>query len=176
MTHILHIDASAHFNTSKSRQGSAKIISDLNGFVTRRDLTIYPLPQVNGAWADARLSNPATRSTDEAQILELSDILVAELQAANTIVIGTPIYNFSAPASLKAWMDLVARPGVTFTYSDKGPKGLLDGKKAIIVIASGGTPIGSDVDFLTPHLKFFLKFIGITDVETIAATNLISSL
>lgn len=177
MTHILHIDTSAHLDTSTSRKASAKIVADLGGpdsgsTVTRRDLAGDPLPQVDAAWADARLTDPATRSTDDAKRLELSDRLIAELQAADTIVIGTPVYNFNAPASLKAWMDLVARPGVTFTYTDTGPKGLLTGKKAIITVASGGTTIGSAADFLTPHLKFFLGFIGITDIEFIAAKDI----
>ena len=172
MTHILHIDASAHFDTSSSRNASAKIVADSGGSVTRRDLASDLLPQVDAAWADARLTDPTTRSPENGQRLELSDRLIAELQAADTIVIGTPVYNFSAPASLKAWMDLVARPGVTFTYTDEGPKGLLTGKKAIITVASGGTPIGSAADFLTPHLKFFLGFIGITDVEIVAAKDI----
>ena len=98
---------------------------------------------------------------------------MAELQAADTIVIGTPIYNFTSPASLKAWMDLVARPRVTFHYTENGPEGLLSGKKAIIAVASGGVPIGSDMDFLTPHLRHFLGFIGITDVEFVTAKDLV---
>jgi FMN-dependent NADH-azoreductase len=173
MTQILHIDASAHFDTSTSRKASAKIVTDLGGTVTRRDLTSNPLPQVDSAWADARLTDPATRSPEDTQRLALSDTLIAELHAADTIVIGSPVYHFSAPASLKAWMNLVTRPGVTFIYTDKGPKGLLGGKKAIITVASGGTAIGSDFDFLTPHLRFFLGFIGITDVTFIAAKDVI---
>ena len=106
--------------------------------------------------------------------LALSDQLIRELQDADTIVIGAPIYNFGAPASLKAWMDLVARPGVTFRYTPDGPEGLLTGKKAIVTVASGGVPVGSDIDFLSSHLKFFLGFIGITDVEIHAAKEIIT--
>lgn len=171
MTNILQIDASAHQTTSTSRAASVKLVADLGGTVTHRDLTAFPLPQIDGAWADARLIDPAKRSDDDKARLELSDTLVGELQAADTIIIGTPIYNFTAPASLKAWMDLVARPGVTFTYSENGPKGLLEGKKVIVVVASGGTAIGSDYDYLTPHLRFFLGFIGITDVEFVNAAE-----
>lgn len=172
MTHILHIDASAHFATSTSRAASAKMAADLGGTVTHRDLAAAPLPQIDGAWADARLSDPDSRTDDDKARLALSDTLIAELQAADTIVIGTPVYNFSAPASLKAWMDLVARPGVTFTYTAQGPEGLLSGKKAIVIVASGGTKIGSDYDHLTPHLRLFLGFIGITDVEFVAAADI----
>lgn len=174
MTNILHIDASAHRETSTSRAASAKIVADLNAAATHRDLNADPLPQIDGAWADARLTDPATRSADDSARLALSDALVAELQAADTIVIGTPIYNFNAPAALKAWMDLVARPGVTFRYTADGPEGLLKNKKAIVAVASGGVPVGSDMDYLSPHLRFFLGFIGITDVEIVAAKDVIT--
>ncbi|AKS47290.1 FMN-dependent NADH-azoreductase [Octadecabacter temperatus] len=173
MEHTLHIDASANTLTSASRAASAILAADLGGSVTYRDLATTPLPQIDGPWADARLTAPDTRSQEDQDRLELSDTLVAELQAADTIVIGTPVYNFTSPASLKAWMDLVARPGVTFTYTPEGPKGLLEGKKAIIAVASGGTAIGSDYDFLTPHLRFFLGFIGITDVEFVPAREVV---
>jgi FMN-dependent NADH-azoreductase len=172
MTHILHIDASANTTTSVSRAASAQLVADLGGTVTYRDLAATPLPQIDGAWADARLTDPDGRSPDDAARLAQSDDIVAEAKAADVIVIGTPIYNFTAPASLKAWMDLVARPRETFRYTENGPEGLLTGKKAIVTVASGGVPVGSDMDFLTPHLKFFLGFIGITDVEIIAAKTL----
>ncbi|MEL6960825.1 MAG: NAD(P)H-dependent oxidoreductase [Pseudomonadota bacterium] len=171
MTRILHIDSSAHFETSQSRKASAAVVAEVGGDVTYRDLTADPLPFIDAAWVDARLTDPATRSDADKAALALSDTLIAELQAADTLVIGAPIYNFAAPASLKAWMDLVARPGVTFRYTPNGPEGLLTGKKAILVIASGGVPVGSDLDYLTSHLKFFLGFIGITDVEVRAAKD-----
>ncbi|SLN55671.1 FMN-dependent NADH-azoreductase [Pseudooctadecabacter jejudonensis] len=172
MTHTLHIDASANLTTSLSRAASAKVVADQGGTVTYRDLARDPLPQIDGAWADARLTDPATRSAEDAARLALSDTLIRELQQADTIVIGAPIYNFAAPASLKAWMDLVARPRVTFRYTQDGPEGLLTGKKAIVTVASGGVPVGSDIDFLSSHLRFFLGFIGISDVEIIAAKDI----
>jgi FMN-dependent NADH-azoreductase len=106
----------------------------LDGFATQRDLASDPLPQVDGAWADARPSNPVTRSPDDTKILDLSDILVAELQAADTIVIDKPVYNFGSTASFKTWIDLVASTGIICTYSDKGPKALSNGKRAIIMV------------------------------------------
>lgn len=175
MTHILHINASANLTDSVSRAASNQIVAGLGGSVTHRDLTTDVLPQIDGAWAAARLTDPATRSAEDTAHLALSDVLVAELEAADTIVIGTPIYNFTSPASLKAWMDLVARPRVTFRYTENGPEGLLKGKKAIVAVASGGVPIGSEMDFLTPHLRAFLGFIGITDVEFVAAKDIIST-
>lgn len=87
-------------------------------------------------------------------------------------MIATPIYNFAVPAALKAWIDLIARAGVTFKYTENGPVGLLTGKRAIIVLASGGTQSGSEIDFATPYLKHVLGFIGIHDVDIIAADQL----
>ncbi|WP_375281511.1 FMN-dependent NADH-azoreductase [Pseudooctadecabacter sp.] len=174
MTHTLHIDASANLTTSLSRAASAHIVADQQGTATYRDLAKDPLPQIDGAWADARLTDPASRTPEDAARLALSDTLIAELQAADTIVIGAPIYNFAAPASLKAWMDLVARPGVTFRYTQDGPEGLLTGKKAIVTVSSGGVQIGSPADFLTPHLRFFLGFIGINDVSVSAANDILA--
>jgi len=148
MSNILHIDSSANLTTSVSRAASAKIVAGLGGTVVHR-------------------------SDEDAARLALSDALVAELRAADTIVIGAPIYNFAGPASLKLWMDLVARPRETFKYIPDGPVGLLANKKAIVVVASGGVPVGSQMDFLTPHIKLFLGFIGITDVEVLAAKDVV---
>ena len=87
-------------------------------------------------------------------------------------MIGLPIYNFSVPAAFKAWIDLVARAGLTFSYSENGPKGLLEGKRAVLAIASGGTAVGSEIDFATDYAKHVLGFIGITDVDVVAADQL----
>lgn len=104
--------------------------------------------------------------------LALSDTLVGELKSADTIVIGTPVYNFAVPAALKAWIDLVARARETFQYTEDGPVGLLQGKKAYVIIASGGTKVGSEIDFAGNYLKHVLGFIGITDVTIVAADQL----
>ena len=88
---------------------------------------------------------------------------------ADTVVIGMPIYNFSMPAGFKTWSDLAARVGETFKYTENGPVGLLEGKKAYVAVASGGTKVGSEIDFLTPWLRHFLGFIGIYDVEIVQA-------
>ena len=175
MPNILHIDASAHSTSSISRKASAQIVAALDGTVKRRDVGSHPLPFIDAAWADARMTDPNERSQDDVNRLALSDTLVAELQTADTIVIGVPLYNFGVPATFKAWMDLVARPGVTFHYTADGPVGLLEGKKAIVAVATGGVPVGSEMDHLTPHLKLFLGFIGITDVEFHAAKELVDA-
>jgi len=97
------------------------------------------------------------------------------LQAADTIVIAAPVYNFGPPATLKAWADLVARAGTTFQYTANGPEGLLTGKKAYLAIATGGTPVGADFDFMSRWLTFFLGFLGITDVAIVAADGIMGA-
>ncbi|NVK12581.1 MAG: NAD(P)H-dependent oxidoreductase [Rhodobacteraceae bacterium] len=166
---VLHLDSSARTEGSVTRDLSAQIVSRLGAdTVIRRDLAA-PLPLLDGAWIGANFTPADQRSEADKQLLALSDALVEELKQADTIVIGTPIYNFSVPSTLKAWIDLVARVGVTFRYEETGPIGLLHGKRAIIAVASGGTQAGSDIDFATTYLRHVLGFIGITEVEIVAA-------
>ena len=169
MTNVLHIDSSVgDAAASKSRAASAAKVAELNPtHVTRRDLVLNALPFIDGLWAETRLKPAEDLTIADRAVLALSDKRVKELPEADTIVIGVPIYNFGSPASLKAWMDLVARPRVTFRYTENGPEGLLKGKKAIITAASGGVQVGSDADFATRHLIFFLGFLGITDVTVV---------
>lgn len=169
---VLHIDASARANGSTSRDLSARIVTRLQAdTVIRRDL-IQALPHVTEDWIAANFTPADQRSTAQQDILSLSDQLVAELQQADTIVIGLPVYNFNVPASLKAWIDLIARVGLSFEYGETGPRGLLTGKKAIIAFVSGGTQIGSDIDFASGYMRHILGFVGITEVEFIAADQL----
>ncbi|SMO86324.1 FMN-dependent NADH-azoreductase [Ruegeria faecimaris] len=169
---ILHIDASARREGSTTRDLSARIVNHLGADrIIRRDLAT-PLPLLTEAWVSANFTPADQRSAMQQDQLSLSDELVTELQQADTLVIGLPIYNFSVPAAFKAWIDLIARVGVTFSYSESGPKGLLDGKRAVLAVASGGTAVGSDVDFATSYAKHVLGFIGIHDVEIVAADQL----
>jgi len=168
---ILRIDASARRINSISRALNDHIIERLSTDATQviaRDLATG-LPQIDEDWIGASFTPADARTAEQHEILALSDELVAELQAADTLVIGLPIYNFGLPAALKAWIDLVARAGVTFRYTAEGPRGLLTGKRAIIAVASGGTEVGSDIDFATGHLRHVLGFIGIEDVQFITA-------
>ena len=170
---VLRIDSSANTESSVTRALTDRIIAKLDQTeVTVRDLAKTPLPQITHTWAEARAIADADRSAEQKEALKLSDTLIAELKAADTIVIGAPVYNFSIPAALKAWIDLVARAGETFTYTDKGPEGLVGNKRVIVAYASGGTAVGSEMDFSTAYLKAFLGFIGITDVTVIAADAL----
>ncbi|MEL7218579.1 MAG: NAD(P)H-dependent oxidoreductase [Pseudomonadota bacterium] len=179
MTNILHISASIRTDESVSRSIGNTLVDGLaaktGADVTNRDLSANDIPFVDADRFAANLTPPADRSVAQAKLAAISDTLIAELQAADTIVISTPIYNFGVPAVLKAWADLVARAGTTFKYTENGPVGLLEGKKAYIAAASGGTPVGSDMDFMTSWLTFFLGFIGIKDVEIIAADGIMGA-
>ena len=173
MTHIvLNIQASARHDGSVTRQLSDKILTKIAADQTiTRDLATG-LPLLDAAWLAANFTLADDRTDVQRETLALSDSLITEIKQADTIVIGSPVYNFSVPAVLKAWIDQIARVGVTFKYTPDGPVGLLSGKRAIIVIASGGTPVGSDIDYASGYLKHIMGFIGITDVTIIAADAL----
>jgi FMN-dependent NADH-azoreductase len=170
---VLRVDASARVEGSVTRQLADLMLRELDErvpglSVARRDVAAG-LPFVDATWVGANLTEPEARNAAQRQALAKSDELVAEVMAADVLVIATPIYNFGVPASLKAWVDQVARARLTFRYTEHGPEGLLTGKKAYVLVATGGTEVGSAIDFATPWLKFVLGFLGITDVEVIAA-------
>ena len=173
---VLEVSTSARLTGSASRELSGNLIdalSDRHGEVQvkRRDLS-QGIPLVDDAWIEANFTPEEDRTERHRAALAISDSLVAELKDADVLVIGVPIYNFNVPASLKAWIDMVARARLTFRYTENGPEGLLQGKKAYLVVVTGGVPVGSPIDFATPYLKHVLGFIGITDVEVIAAERL----
>ncbi len=177
MSHILHITSSIRGSESVSNQiGEAFVSSIGNGAtITTRDLSKNDIPFINAARFEANLIPAGERTPEEAKIAAISDTLISELQAADTIIFSVPVYNFGVPAVVKAWADLVARAGTTFKYTENGPVGLLADKKALIAASSGGTPIGSDMDFMSSWLTFFLGFLGITDVEIIAADGIMGA-
>lgn len=169
---VLHIDASARHEDSITRALSARIVERLgDADIIRRDLDT-PLPIVDADWVSATFTPVESRTPEQRAALAQSDILLDELRRADTVVIGTPMYNFALPANLKAWVDMISRAGESFRYSETGPVGLLTGKRAIIAVASGGTEVDSPADFATPYLRFVLNFVGITDIETVAAENM----
>ena len=170
---VLRIDSSARRQGSVSRDFATRIVDRIGGAdVVTRDLAETPVPQIDEDWVNANFTPEDARTPAQAEKLALSNELIAEVKAADTLVIGVPIYNFGVPAALKAWIDQIARAGVTFKYSEQGPVGLLDGKRAIVVIASGGTESGSDIDFATNYVRHVLGFIGIHDVEVVTADRL----
>ncbi len=176
MTHqpetILRIDSSAQHAGSTTRELTSELIDVLrqqsDSEIVERDVSLG-LPFVDADWVSANFTPEEDRSPAQAKKLSFSDSLVKELQRASTVVIGLPIYNFGVPASLKAWVDMIARARLTFRYTPDGPEGLLNGKRAFLVVASGGTPVGSDIDFATTYMRHALKFVGITDVTIIDA-------
>ncbi len=177
---ILRIDGSMRRTGSISRQLTDEVIDHLlsedpGADILVRDLA-NPLPHVTEDWINANFTDPDERTKAQKQTLTQSDELVEELEAADTIVIGLPIYNFGVPAADKAWIDLIARVKRTFRYTETGPEGLLTGKMTYIVVASGGTSLGAEIDFATDYLKFALGFVGIKDVKLIDASAHMSGL
>ena len=176
MSTILHITASIRGDESVSRSLGTRLVEGLaaseNATVVTRDLSKNDIPFVDAERFAANLAPYAERSSEQQELAKIADELIGELQDADTIVFSVPVYNFSVPATVKAWADLVARAGTTFRYTENGPEGLLTGKKVYVTAASGGTPLGSEIDFMSPWLKFFLGFLGMTDVELVAADGI----
>ena len=175
-TRILRLDASANVGASSSKQLGDRLIKQLEqrygGIdLQQRDLN-RELSFIDSTWIAANFSASDARSADQVERLAFSDQLIAELRQAEHIVLTTPMYNFGIPATLKAWIDLVARAGVTFRYTENGPEGLLKGKRIDIVITTGGAPLGSPVDFVSGYLRQVFGFIGIDDINIIGADKM----
>lgn len=169
---VLRIDASARHDGSESRALTQRILDRLQPeHVIHRDLA-QAIPTIDGDWLAANWTPEDQRTEAQRETLALSDTLIDEIKAADTLVIGSPIYNFGIPATLKAWVDQIARAGITFKYTEAGPQGLLTGKRAIVAITSGGTQVGSEIDFASGYLRHVLGFVGITDVQFVAADQL----
>ena len=169
---VLHINSSARYADSASRELSARLVERLGDpDVIERDLA-KGLPQYTEGTLRAVFTPHEHRSEEQVAELATAGELIAELQAADAIVIGLPLYNFGPPATLKAWADLVAQAGVTFQYSEEGPRGLLPDRPVYLVVASGGVPIGSGMDFSSTWLSQFLGFLGLRNVTVIPAGQL----
>ena len=179
MSNLLVINSSASGAASVSKQLIDETVARLRGqnpelVVVERDLGTSPVPHLNADSAAAiRGAEPANAAQSQAKAL--SDALVAELKAADILVIGAPMYNFGIPSTLKAWFDHVLRAGVTFKYGEAGPVGLLEGKRAIVVESRGGlysSGPAQALDSQEPHLRTMLGFIGISDVTFVRAEKL----
>jgi FMN-dependent NADH-azoreductase len=173
---VLRVDASMRRSGSVTRELADDLIAVLEArdggiALVNRDLT-EGLPFIDESWIGANVTDPAERSDSQKERLALSDTLADELKAADVVVIASPIYNFNVPAAMKAWIDLIARARETFRYTENGPVGLLEGKKAYVVSASGGTEVGGEIDFAVRYLKHVLGFVGIHDVTVVAAERL----
>lgn len=176
MTKILHITASIRGDQSVSRQLSTELATGLaakhGANITVRNLAANDLPYIDEARFAANLTSPAERSPEQQKLATIGDELIAELQAADIIVMGVPMYNFAMPGTVKNWADLVARAGTTFRYTPDGSEGLLKGKQAYLAVATGGAPVGGPADFLTPWLKQFLGFLGIPVTDMVYADGI----
>ena len=174
---VLRVDSSMRYSGSQSRALTDRVIERLRRDepdlqVQVRHLAEPGLRFVDEAWINANFTDPADRDDDQKAALARSDALVEELRQADTIVIGAPIYNYTIPAALKAWIDMVVRARETFRYTEEGPEGFLKGKRAIIVFTSGGTDLGGENDFASDYLRYILGFIGITDIDFVDAGGL----
>jgi len=173
---ILRLDASANPTESNSQKLGDYLIRQLmqaNPAVETRTRNLnQDLSFIDSSWIAANFTTRKERSADQSARLGFSDQLIAELNWADHIVLTTPMYNFGVPATLKAWIDLVCRAGITFRYGANGPEGLLEGKRVDIIITTGGAPLGSPVDFVSGYLRQVFAFIGIDDVSIIGADQM----
>ncbi|MEH6610238.1 MAG: NAD(P)H-dependent oxidoreductase [Halioglobus sp.] len=168
---VLHINSSARLNDSNTRIIGQYLVDALGEPVVSRDLAQQPLPPISAEDLIAvHGSSDSQRASFQAQ-LALSEQLIDELRDADTLVLGTPMYNFGIPASLKQWIDAICRAGVSFKYTEQGPVGLLNVRRAFIITATGGTPIGSEMDFASRYLEHICGFLGIPEVFHIDASG-----
>jgi FMN-dependent NADH-azoreductase len=174
---ILQINSSARTTGSHSTRLASDIVQRLQanaakGVLTLRDLGKAPVPALDEAALGALFTPAADRSPEQARRVAHDDALIAEVQAADVVVLGVPMYNFGVPAALKNWIDAIARAGVTFKYTDKGAVGLLQGKKVYVALARGGLYRDTPADTQVPYLRTVLGFLGMTDIEFVYAEGL----
>jgi len=180
MSTLLKLDSSPMGERSISRKLTTKFAESWlkthpGGKVIERDLTTLNLPVLDASWVGAAYTPESSRTAAQTNALAVSDSLISDLEQADEYVFGVPMHNFSIPSTLKLWIDQVVRAGKTFSYGANGPKGLLTGKKATLLLASGGEyakdSAMASFDFVTPYLEKVLAFIGITDVTVITASG-----
>ena len=174
---ILQINASARREGANSTRVANSVVDRLKAAnpgaqVTLRDLAVTPHPVLDETALGALFTPVDQRTPEQAARVALDDALIAEIQAHDTLVLGVPMYNFGVPVQLKSWIDAIARVGVTFRYTEKGPEGLLKGKKVYVALARGGLYRDTDKDAQVPYLKNVLGFLGMTDVSFIYAEGL----
>ena len=178
MSTLLHLDSSPLYGRSVSRQLSAAFVERWKSLhpgatVMDRDLNATSLPPVSAEWIGAAYTPEEARTPEQKKVLALSDELLAELGRADEYVIGVPMHNFGVPSVLKLWIDQISRVGKTFSYDNGTPKGLLVGKKATFIVATGGfydpqTQMAS-FNFVEPYLRSLFGFFGVTDATFLSA-------
>jgi FMN-dependent NADH-azoreductase len=186
MSTLLHIDSSPLYGRSVSRQLTGAFVtqwqsSHPGGTVVDRDLYATPIAPINAEWVGAAYTPEEARTPQQKELLALSDTLLAELERAEEYIFGVPMHNFGVPSVLKLWIDQIARVGRTFSYANGTPKGLLTGKKATLLIATGGIYDAqtqmSSFNFVEPYLRSVFGFLGVTDTTflTIGGTAALNS-
>ena len=169
---LLHIDSSPRKDSSNSRRLSRYLAESLKPDGVRyRDLACQPLPAIDAPDLVNLHGGNRSDSPGFQRHLALSDELIAELKWADTLIIGTPVHNFGVPVALKQWIDHVCRAGETFRYTENGPAGLTAIDTAYLVVASGGTPINGDMDFVSPYLSHICRFIGVSEIRIVDASG-----
>ena len=172
---VLQINSSARADASISTRLATELVSRLAGAadtVTVRDLRAQPHPALDEEALGALFTPADQRTPEQAARVALDDVLIAEIQAADVVVLGVPMINFGIPVQLKNWIDAISRAKVTFQYTADGPEGLLKGKKVYAVLARGGKYRESPADSQVPYLRQVLGFLGMTNVEFIYAEGL----
>ena len=174
---VLQINSSARREASHSTRLATRLVQRLRETdpgltLTVRDFNEVPHPVLDEAALGALFTPVDQRTPEQAARVALDDALIAELQAADVIVLGVPMYNFGVPAPLKNWIDAISRTGVTFRYTENGPEGLLKGKKVYVALARGGKYRNTPSDTQVPYLKTVFTFLGLTDVQFVYAEGL----
>jgi len=174
---ILQINSSARSEGSQSTRLAATIVERLkasqpDATLTVRDLASNPHPALDEAALGALFTPAEQRTAEQNARVAVDDALIAEIQAADVVVLGVPMYNFGVSAQLKNWIDAIARAKVTFQYTANGPEGLLKGKKVYVALTRGGFYRGTEADSQVPYLKMVLGFLGMKDVEFVYAEGM----
>ncbi len=178
MTTLLQINASINNDTGQSSQLANQFVAAFrtrhpHAKVIARDVAAAePVPHLTAERFGAFITKPEERNAAQHAVVAYSDALIREIQQADVIVIGLPMYNFGVPSQLKAYFDHIARAGVTFGYTEKGPVGRLTGKKVYVFAARGGLYSGTPMDTQTSYVRDFLAFLGMTDVQFVYAEGL----
>jgi FMN-dependent NADH-azoreductase len=178
MTTLLQINASINHEKGQSSQLADQFVAAFRQrhpeatIVVRDVAAAEPVPHLNAERFGAFITKPEARSAAQHAVVAYSDTLIEELKQADVIVLGLPMYNFGVPSQLKAYFDHIARAGVTFKYTEKGPVGLLTGKKVYVFAARGGLYAGTPLDTQTSYVRDFLRFLGMTEVEFVYAEGL----
>jgi FMN-dependent NADH-azoreductase len=177
MNTLLQLNTSIFSNAGQSTHLADEFVASWRAInpdakVITRDLAQDPVPHLNAERFQSFIVKPGERNAEQQTVVDYSDALIGEIKRADVIVLGLPMYNFGVPSMLKAYFDHIARAGITFRYTEKGPVGLLTGKKAYVFATRGGLYAGTPLDTQTTYVRDFLRFLGIEDVEFIYAEGL----